>query len=796
MKSVITDVRIKRTLDDILESRVEIALWDYKDGIFSNPRWETISIDYKLKSRDTNFKDKLDVNYNKLIADYKNVVLSTLRDKYKIVKSRLAKTGLKNKQRVILEKRLAIITKVGQNIHDYVKLDSDERTSDIKTPPFTNLINGYLLDGFYNMGFSKFAKKTLGFPFGIIENGVYTGKKVNISDLLNAKSVALDFETKNWEQIYLDDLEYLSEAEIKAKLFREANKFNEPITFGMFRWLNKKTALHKLSILMNKYKGEAITIEIDSLTNDDFIKNCLFTTFNYDDPIVHNDIFSEVITAKDQFDLIKKGNEFYKKEQPFFVTGYNVLGFDIPKADDLTKVFKRGICGEKSKFVNKPKFGALYEIPGRSVIDAFPYLRSYEIMHRNKMDDAHKLLCGGGDNKIISHDQITELTKQAEESDENSARTLLEYALQDGIKTTDICGAVMEEIILGAMIHNISTASFAFKSRKNKSKEYWDNFNQINLWNQVFINNKKLGYDDFVYQDEINKQLGFKSRTFKVKKGIHDAYLVSIHPLISSFGSLLKKDSDLLRTIWLSEKDPRRKLRLSNLIEDLLIYPFFRSLGDSGHDQYWQDFGCDKTFYSQQFKENIDLLKKSLEGKVINYSGSLVLLSEPAYFPLNFPSINIAEGTFVSGNKGTFIGEGIMKGISDFQSNKGTKTFFEKCFYETFFDLVFKSRDDAYIFAHDSVVMLKDGELDHTLYWEKVARRNFYEYSAVAKQEHIREMIKQNVLKDQKYSKVYSHEEAFKKFFGKNGSISKVLNWFYTKEELKPIYNMINNNFD
>ncbi len=611
-------------------------------------------------------------------------------------------------------------------------------------------------DFLINYSINDYLRLKLGFPFSRFKEGRIL--KPTLEEIINAPGVAMDFETHNWK--------YLRNHKKEAS--------DDP-------WLNEEGMRKQIEKEMNRNRGERITVASLSDLKHNYIITTFDTMKNFKTDIFGKTYKVKVIKASDQEELISILNELISEIKPLFIYGHNQLTFDYRKASELTQGLKFSTDKSLPKTISRSGFMTQTINKGKVDIDPAGYSFYCMFNRNNKMDTVYEHLFNRADKKIITHEELFELSDKAEKGDKKAGNTIVRYAISDAIKSYLIGEALKEEHIWLSRIYNNLPAKIDTVGKKTLVSNYWEKRYLINKRTWPTIRPKEQinyqidkKFDDF---DEtkyiINRQ--------QAKKGIFTAYLSAYFPLQATFKDILTEDKDIRSLYKRIEEtnDRNKKYRLLKNLEDIASYIFFKYLGEPK----WFKITFNKN------PEKYTKINPYIEG-MLNKHNNIILLEKPKD---SEEILTLGKCKAISLKKSKFAvnlnNQLYLFGMSDFDSNKSERCDFEKDLFKNFFNyaLMENNLEKALSFVSERIHDLKTGRINEDeLKYKRVAKRDYLDYSAGAKQRWVKKIREKKALEQDEI--VYYHD-VYDKLVGKNGGLRETLDpLFKNKYALKKVY--------
>ncbi|RLE45733.1 hypothetical protein DRJ25_05220 [Candidatus Woesearchaeota archaeon] len=831
------------SLEGRLGSIFEVYSWKW-DGVVSDPEIRKVSIPHVLPSK---FRKHSDHSVKKL-QEAVDLYITNLKEKYSkkvsYLSEELKKKRKGTKARKQLEEKKGLIQSFLDNIHDLIYLKGPFGSFrypvyHLVTPPLNKEDREPLKDFFViDYSVASQAALTLNFPFNVMGNN----KRISWDVLLDATSIAKDYETHNWQPVRVqEELFDKPEDVVKQRFLNLVDAFGVKFDEHRLEFMNKRDFIRGIEQILDDNKDERLTVS--AVVN--LKENYLITTLDCGEseiPVVvpgqNKTVDVKIIRVKDQFELIEKDNELIEQIQPLFIYGHNHLKFDYGKAEELTKKFTPGVNKKKVKFVSSvggeagDRFIVHRVVPGRLDIDASGYAQHFMFTYNNKLDVVFEHLTGERSKKTMTHDELVFYTAKAENGDKNAAREVLFYAAQDAMKSFLIGERLKLEHVLLSNVFGSLPSRIDTVSVETLAEEYWVNwyFRNNNTFPNIRPSRQKISngfsFDNFKVVSYFINDLSHRvdKDGLKPEKGLRDGCLVAFFPFASAFKDLLVRD-DVVKALYdrVDEtSDQKEKARLLKVLEELAKYPLFKTF----NSEFVNSEHLEKRFAAEfklgwagseikKYREKIDYALSRISSVVEDYS-CINFNKEFFVLPLGAEKelekickddlcVVLGKGRFLSGVKGRFAGrvdgEFVMFGIADFNSNKGERCDFEKQFYKVFFnEIVMNNNPKA---ALDYLVEITKQFAKHNipeedLVFSREARKDYFDFNIRARQGFVKQLKSQKALKGDfvKYKK--GIEELRFKFFGlqkrdektlfsdqsydfypERGTISSVVNWLF-----------------
>ncbi|MFO7710873.1 MAG: hypothetical protein R6V53_03855 [Candidatus Woesearchaeota archaeon] len=668
----------------------------------------------------------------------------------------------------------------------------------------------FLVDSPYN-SFQRQAERELDFPFFTIEDGV-PGERASIEELVEKPGLALDFETHNWETIRLrDELESLTDQELYERL-GDAD---------FIEWMDRDDYIRAIEEAENKKRDERITTASIITFGYDHVVTTLdpgTDSLTVKSPLDGSPYEINVVKVEDQEELISSMNDIINEFNPFFVYGHNQMTFDYRKAEELAQGLRIGLF-EKGPERRAGIAGNFIEqriTPGRIDIDPALYSQKSMWNYNNKLDTVFLHVTGAKTQKTLKHEDITEMTDRAENGDKEAAKVLLEYAVEDSMKSYIIGEALKHEHLLLGYLYSSLPARIDSTGNKTLCEEYWVNQRykrvrtypapikdeKLNVTPKLAeMKMKRTNFDKFSSMDFFYKTLKHHCDVkLRARNGTFHAALFAPTPYLTAFEEITKQSFNkrymgaVFEEIERTE-DKKKRIRLSRFIESILEYPLFRALScqDEADERRYASF-FERGFSKRTAQEdkarawkNIRAIADTLKDeKIINHNNNFIVLEHNAFLAGKLNSLEeacmgvyLGDGICASGRKGRFSikmeNERIMQGIADPCSNRGERCSLEKELYSMAL-LSDEGVDEFLEFCDSRIRSFYNGE---ELTFSRTAKRNSYDYSINATQKYIDKMREKGVRKGDEFSYTYSRDELREKFFGKDGTIRELLRFIF-----------------
>ena len=839
-KHIVTEIKASNSWDKKCKSLVDVIAWNLEKN-FEKP--ETISLRMPLiiptiSTKNPNLKliNESVQSYKQFLEEkYSYILHSTEKELNEIIEKRKDNPEKKDKKTKIMitkEKKIEHITYYLEEIEKIrvKKIQEGNYTTFHLIGPHTSSTEREMLPNiFVKESLQQQARRRINY-YRLLEDEKPSPRSYSIDDLLNVPLITLDFETANWEDVEIrEHFQETKESSIKEILVCLSNTHAHPLKNKDFTHSTKIELLKDLKQLLNDTKNERVTGNI--LTNGDLSKNYLLSTINHKKksdafakiPGTDIKIDSSIVQVEDQKDLVRTLCDLLKMDNYLGIAGHNTLKFDYGKVQELTNNFKIGIDGKTPLHKAQIPGGFIVQriIEGYMDLDFAGYAQHAMDTRNNKLDTIVEFNTGIEDKKTLNHAELSEMTKLAENGNLDALNEWDYYTIQDGIKNAlnargfpeklkfllpenlkkDFKG-LAREIIFLSHLFNSRTARICTTSKKSLVCDYWTDHHYEKFKTAPFhaLENVKFNEDkfnDFNSFEYLHKRLNLTS-----KKGVYNAKVFSFFPFSKIFSRVLKdhkKIKQLDDLIIDSNNDA--KTRLLKYKEKIAEYPLFRTFIDSEKrfaTLFKLGFSNKEIEY---FNEEIEYVFQTLEeikesGSIINYSQHLFVLDQNiseehlAFFKNYGP--NLGNHKIISGPKKRFVNleMQMMKGVADYQSGQGERNNSEKEFYKNFLNhLTFDDYDTSinYLieFCHE-INNLKKGYED--IVYRRKAGKDSINYSRDAKQNHVLEAKKRDLLKGDLFEYTKSFEENKEKLFGKHGSISRIVSWiFEPNKEVKTI---------
>jgi hypothetical protein len=733
---IVTDIKTKNSLEAKANSLVYVTAWD---NDFNQAQEIALRMPLVIPTKKSNFH-----NFEKLkkSKDFYEQFL-TEKYSYKLEKEK------DPKKRILLENYLNEIKKIKlKRINDQVYHLIGPHTSKKERK--------ILSEEFIEESLQKQAERRIKY-YGIINDNRITKERLPLEDILRGECLSLDYETQGWEKIELEK-EYSSE-ELKTLI----NHFSNESLVDY----SKNDLLRKFKNILEERKDERITGVILTNLNKD-ISYLITTLPKYQDEIEVNipgskkKLNTKIINVKNEKELIKVQNELLKSLKFLYVVGHNHMKFDYGKAKEL----EIGALGEKPKHKAQIPGGFIVQkiAPGYLDLDFSGYSQHAMDLKNNKLDTVFEYLTGLKNKKILTHQELSKITAQAEKGDLESIIDWNYYTAQDGIKNCLNAEKLRKEIVALSYLFNSRTARICSTSKKTLSIDYWKNKSYHDNQTDCFIDKEFENFNSFDY---LNKKIKLKT-----KKGIYKGNVYALFPLSTIFNEVLSRDENMnFFNQVIETSDFKTKLRLlkyKEKIAELLLY---------------NDLNCLDDFIEQL--NNVE---------IINYSDHIYVTENRSNF-LDKYGLNLGEHTIISGTKGRFsnLEMLMLKGIADYDSNQGERSQLEKDFYKNFFEILTSNDKERFIdYLEDFCYKINNLEFPQEKYlFKRKIHKNHY--SSEAKQDYVERIREKGLKKGDKLCYQLPIEQYHEKLFGKEGTISTIVSWVFDKNKFKTELNSIYN---
>ena len=795
-EAIITYVAPLKSLEDRILGHTEICFWQISQEQKFAPNSTIVSLEHKIPSKAisiNNFslqkaiEEDFSMLYDYLENKYKNIKDSliselsntknpeskTYKKKEKVIQAINLFLKTQN-NRVYLEKTI-IDTNIIYTLHIPFLNSSDFPIG------FSHYFQNLAVHKKYN-SFSSSVKKQLGFPFSKIDLETISNSTINpirrpdnltmenkdialifnsfntnpinqknslkqiaknptlkdINFILSQKALALDIETTNYIPLLpTNDILTLSEKEL-----REILENNNVLSKKEIELKDKSALIRLATAFLDQKRDERITtISLASMKSN---QNYLLTTLesnikiiSVDSPIDALEIDFEIIKYSSQQELIDGLLTKIQEINPVFVYGHNQLKFDYQKISDFSKNgFNGGINNKPLKHMHSILGQYIVQriLPGRIDLDPALYSQFYMSNKNNKLDQVFETLTGVFSKKTLSHKELEEYTKLAEQGSTKKAKEILYYAAQDVLKSYIIGELLKKEHILLSRLYSSLPSRIDTTSPKTLTEQYWTNRhlekfknypNQDIALETIILpkKNKKenkskglkgqnLGsvkFHDFNSLEFYLNELSSKTKKIQTKTGLNKAYLIYINPVLNSFIHILRKDENVLAICdELNNSDSQKKLRLSRSLNYLSEYLYFKYT--QSQTQFLKEFGLieselDYKTISKKLSDGFQILNKIFSSNdFLNIKDDLILLkrtpsSTSILNEIESSKIGFSLGEYNSlcGPKGTMIGSNsnwsFMLGISEADSKRGEKTPLEAQYEKELFEVLINQND-------------------------------------------------------------------------------------------------------
>ncbi|MBS3149467.1 hypothetical protein J4455_02115 [Candidatus Woesearchaeota archaeon] len=841
-----------------LKAGIDVTVWEYDEttGI-SNPHVRRLTLEQRVPTSLSRNPDLQTLTES--TEKYKTALIDIYKTKLDRINEQIKSARPGTKLRAKLDEEKIIIEEFLSNINRLIRLEGPFSNGNYQAfhlvSPFIEhqLSDIFLCSEFVKNRYLNNTRQTaiaLNFPFGIInESNEPTGARISLETLLEAKSLAIDFETHNWRSIQIKDELRREPLELLRKRFLElVSQHNISFDSRRLEWMDIEDYVKEISDLINLTKDERITVA--ALINLRDNENYVVTTFNPDHDSIMvripgriEDREVRIVKASNQFSLIQKVNRLIQQINPLFMYGHNQMGFDYQTAERLTRNFRAGVNEKKPLQKAQAAAGFITQriLPGRIDIDPSLYALNYLDCYNNRLDTVFENVIGIKSAKSLTQEQLEIKTRNAEAGNQHDIDDVLSYSAQDAMKSFLLGERLKLEHLILSTIHYSLPARIDSTGRKTIGEDYW-----VNWWYKhkktfpsreiiksvatITTNgeDRQVRYEEFRPIDILQSEL----KRIPVQKGIHEGKLIAVFPFADAFNQLLSRDPnvDSLYKRLQETSDPKEKIRILKSIDSLLEYPLFMLLDKATSEtKFAASFmlgfsGLEKEKYLRITDKNLEMIIHLAQpAQIINSCREYLVLQPSVDLQIlnQLTQSNIAiylgDGRFLSGSRGRYAGiindEFIMFGIADFHSNKGFRCDFERNFYEYFLRQTLISGDpkSALLYLVGRAKQLSQGTISQDeLKFDRTARRDHTDYSAQARQSYIRDMAEQKTKKGDIVRPRRTVQELQYKFFGitpkaedqyglfedtstitaettKVGTISEVVEWLFIPKTIKEV---------
>jgi predicted RNA-binding protein Jag len=690
-KYVVSFLEPKLDLEGRLNSESEVCCWRINGNRLENPFFSRVSVPFILPTKPLSQKDRTEIE--DYLNQYREFNVTEYQKKANKLKKELEGKKKKNTKGYKTKKaQLDIINEFLDSSKERIRWEMKktkdyEKIVHLHTPFLSKLsreiyLSSYLPVSDGRLSINKNLASKMRFPFSIVEddnnkNLNFAGEKASLESIVQQPGLAIDFETHNWGKVDIpEDYKDKKTSELEQTLI-EFGKSSEVVK-------NKRRdqLLRDLENIHNQLKNERITVA--NISNLDKGFNYLITTLDFpekyievDNPLSNKKERFEVIKSENQHELIERVNKLFEEFQPFFVYGHNQMKFDYNKAMELTNNFKSGVERRKPKLMAQIPNGYIQQVilPGRIDIDPCIYSQLYMSNADNRLDTVFKTVTGKETEKTLSHGEMIEKTRLAEQGNERAAKEILFYAAQDAMKSYIIGEKLKKEHILLANVFNSLPARVDTCSPRKMSCDYhehdylkrkgyyryfpferdtitlnekaerllekegrlsFQDFELEKIVEKSLLEARKKGYvhtkclpyinqednkenklfylEDIVLSEPENENIvEHETKRLKTKKGVYECKLVVINPFIETFKEFIEHDENLVALYEEAKQSPPlKRLRYSRAITNLLEFPVFKSL-DRNTNNFKKDF-------KGIFSSSLDEIKNSLYNNIKHVS--------------------------------------------------------------------------------------------------------------------------------------------------------------------------------
>jgi hypothetical protein len=656
-------------------------------------------------------------------------------------------------------------------------------------------------------------QRYLRMPYSIIDIGsdgalTVTERKVTYEMIRDAGAMALDAETHNWKRVEAASrLRKASHREIALEYLMTKGNESGDIDEGSIveaMKLPRRTMILGIEKILNDDKNEMITL----ITLNSENCNRLITVFEYmredyfiEDPVTSELLLVPVTAVGDSKRIGSVAAGIISEFDPLFITGHNHVNFDYPVITKLSnKSFPIGADDSSPQFKHTVPGGFIkaYDVKGRDTIDPAMYFMLHEYTWSRKLDEVTKFLHQQSSLKAMSHEQLDISTHEAIAGNRDEAELILEYGWSDGQKSLHNFNALLEEVYAASLLYGARMIDVSTVSPKALSSGFWsgyfmDNgmlphfdptFHHVNAnfftedsryLFEGMENNEEILFSDFSaagMQEQVIKRIsdGFTA------KGTHDAILIALHPYLNAltplFGGIgaIRQAYDSLESIV----DNHSKARMLSHIQNVMELPLFdamsqtrtafrrndRDISRDSEAKFTERYGAQASLsdvIGAVHEEYLGLHTVLRGEKILGVRGRYILLPECSDIDIDkIKGIEVSRGkAFIAApNKFVYHSERriISSGISSPAQNTGIKSAFEKNTMMGFYSRMFDDNPyDAVLFLHDSIRdALEEKINENDNIYEKVAGKNYHDYSINAKGRMIEEHTRNRVMKGER----------------------------------------------
>jgi len=813
--SFITYCDSDKSLEGKLGSLVNVVVWDYYDTTdkFSPNGWHKVKVPNIHSTELSKFHDRKAIE-QAVISLKEHIVVDFNQ---RIVNKHNKKEKLRSKKEIeSIDKKIYLMENFIENIDEEIKLlgpfgNGNYKVYNVRLPPISSkLVKRYLSKYFTSFmnptNYSLQIKMQLNYPFSIIE---FHNKKLKVTNkvmplrtLQKAPLYSLDYEATEYLPYSVrEGLSELSEERLKEIFLDTVKIYNFELKHDDLRYMTRKDYLRGIDFIFDSTRDERLTGVVFASLQENVFE--MYGTVKFDkkkmtipNPWI-NDTSHEfnITTFSDQKKMIEALNKNFKG---FFVAGHYHIFYDYDAGDRLTGVQRLGVGETKAKHIGQIiDYRKTKTLPGRFDIDPSSYSQKVMKNYSNRMDVVGLNVSGIRTKKTLNHAELEIITRKALKGDLDAAHKFYYYMAGDGLKSIKMCTDIQGEHLILSRDFKSQGARIDATGMDSFTQEYWymNHFKRTKSYPFEKIKtfsfgegNAQIRYKDIRIQDLVNTLI--KPIFLQSKKGLFDAYMVDLFPLVEAFKPLLSKDSEVEKLYKFADasNDDKRKTRVYRWLNNLAKYPLFYALKykeNSRAEKYFgMHFGIKRNEPGMhellnRFDNNLKKVNEILYlHPSINYNGETFLF--PSVMPFTsrdyiLKDIGVVrgKGLFISGTKGRFAGnidnELTMIGIADFGSKKGERSIFEKNIYKNFFTklLLEKDYEGTFNYLVNRIKLFHDGQLTkEELQYERTAKRDHTGYASGATQGFINELVKQQAMRGDKISYDYDYERLLTKFFG------------------------------
>ena len=271
----------------------------------------------------------------------------------------------------------------------------------------------------------------------------------------------------------------------------------------------------------------------------------------------------ELIKYKSQQELGELLTKIIKEEDPLWIYGHNIMGFDQIKLREITKAYHPAT--NETHPITKASMGLGKVISrGRFTLDTYRYMFNYRnIFSTNKLESLVDL------DKSINYEEQAQLVIQAKKGDQEAFRKLVHYCIEDGIYSRKAAELFKKLVVAKALYFQTSPDTICSSSKLNVARESWKQRHYqkkgtyVDAWKTYSAREKNLSLDEL--KNEYLLQDFQRGR-------YNDVHVLYLTPFIGGLNKFVKNHFGELYQLLKEAKEPLEKFDIMQTLNAELSY--------------------------------------------------------------------------------------------------------------------------------------------------------------------------------------------------------------------------------